>query len=240
MINRCRWLFALCAVAGVALIAAPAATASIPGYYTITTQNGTTFGLLTGSNHNLISSVTDDTLTTLSTSASGAARLPFRLPAYGSTYSKVEVSSNGNLSFGPTGGSTAFTNQPLPTTDFSAPTMMPFWDDLYFDPADTSHFFQEGIFTKKSGTAPHRVFTISWQGHAYNNEAYVVLAQVIFHEGSQTVRYRYGAPDNQGSFAPSETIGVQLGGSTHFRQIAYNPPPPGVVVAGRQFTLTHH
>jgi len=240
MMHRCRWILSLCAVTAIALVAVPAAAANVPGYYTITTQSGKTFGLLSGSNHNLISSATDDVLIPLSTSSTGAAHLPFRLPAYGSTYAHVQVSSNGNLTFGSTGGSTAFTNQPLPTTDFTAPTMMPFWDDLYFDPTDTSHFFQEGIFTKTRGTSPHRVFTISWQGHAFNNEAYVVLAQVIFHQGSQNVQYRYGASDNQGSFAPSETIGIQLGGSTHFRQIAYNPPPPGAVVAGTQFTLTHH
>src|SRR5206468_2450579 len=116
----------------------------------------------------------------------------------GRTYANVQVSSNGNLTFGSTGGSAAFGNQALPTTDFSAPTMMPFWDDLFFDPADTSHAFEEGIFTKTRGEAPHRVFTISWQGNAYNNPAYIVLAQVIFHQGSQNVQFRYGASDNQG------------------------------------------
>jgi hypothetical protein len=67
-----------------------------------------------------------------------------------------------------------------------------------------------------------------------------VLAQVIFHQGSQNVQFRYGASDNQGSFPPSETIGIQLGGSSHFRQIAFDPPPPGAVQPGTQFTLTHH
>jgi hypothetical protein len=118
--------------------------------------------------------------------------------------------------------------------------MMPFWDDLYIDPADTSLPFQQGIFTKTTGEAPHRVFTISWQGRKFGNATYAVLAQVIFHERSQNVQYRYGAPDNQGTTAPSETIGIQLSGPSHFRQIAFDPPPPGAVQAGTQFTLTHH
>jgi hypothetical protein len=240
MMHRCRWLLTLCAVGAIALIAAPTAAASVPGYYIITKQSGKTFHLISGQNHNLISSATDDTLTTLSRSASGAAHLPFRLPAYGTTYGSVQVSSNGDLTFGATGGSPAFSNEALPTADFTAPTMMPFWDDLFFDPADMSLAFRQGIFTKTTGEAPHRVFTISWQGRAFRSAAYAVLAQVIFHEGSQNVQYRYGAPDNQAASPPSETIGIQLGGPSHFRQIAFDPPPPGAVQAGTQFTLTHH
>lgn len=240
MRHRCKWALTLSAVAAIALIAAPSAAANVPGFYIITKQSGKTFGLIAGSNHNLLSSATDDSLLTLSRSASGAAHLPFRLPAYGQTYGTVQVSSNGDLTFGPTGGSAAFDNQPLPTNVFTRPTMMPFWDDLFIDPADTSHAFQQGIFTRTRGEAPHRAFTISWQGRALRDAAYVVLAQVIFHEGSQTVRFRYGAPDNQAASPPSETIGTQLGGPTHFRQIAFDPPPPGVVQAGTQFTLTHH
>jgi hypothetical protein len=240
MMHRCKWLLTLCAVGAIALIAAPTAAASVPGYYIITMQSGKTFHVISGQNHNLISSAADDTLTTLSRSASGAAHLPFRLPAYGRTYASVQVSSNGDLTFGAAGGSTAFGNEALPTADFTAPTMMPFWDDLYLDPADMSLPFHQGIFTKTTGEAPHRVFTISWQGRAFSNAAYAVLAQVIFHQGSQNVQYRYGAPDNQGASAPSETIGIQLGGPSHFRQIAFDPPPPGAVQAGTQFTLTHH
>jgi hypothetical protein len=240
MMHRCRWLLTLCAVGTIALIAAPTAAANVPGFYTITMQSGKTFHLVSGANHNLLTSPADDTLTTLSRSSSGAAHLPFRLPAYGRTFDTVQVSSNGNMTFGATGGSTAFTNTALPSGDFTAPTMMPFWDDLFIDPADTSLPFQQGIFTRTKGEAPHRTFTISWQGRTFSNAAYAVLAQVIFHERSQNVQYRYGAPDNQGTTAPSETIGIQLSGPSHFRQIAFNPPPPGAVQAGTQFTLTHH
>jgi hypothetical protein len=203
-------------------------------------QSGKTFHLVSGANHNLIASATDDSLITLSRSASGEAHLPFRLPAYGTTYSSVQVNSNGTLTFGATGGSNAWNNEALPTAQFTAPTMFPFWDDLFIDPADTSLPFQQGIFTRTTGEAPHRTFTISWQGRAFGNTAYAVLAQVIFHQGSQNVQYRYGAPDNQASRPPSETIGIQLGGPSHFRQIAFDPPPPGAVQAGTQFTLTHH
>lgn len=237
---RIRLLAASLAVsAGFMLGATHAAMAAIPGTYSVSTQQGKSFSLLSGANHDLISSITDDSLIPLSTANTGPSHLPFRLPAYGQTYANAQVSSNGDLTLGSTGGSSAFGNTALPSASFTAPTLFPFWDDLFFDPSDTSHFFAEGIFTKTSGTAPHRTFVVSWQGHAFNNEQYLVLAQVRFSEGSQTIRYRYGASDNQGVFSPSETIGIQLGGLTHFRQIAFDPPAPGAVVSGTQFTLTH-
>jgi hypothetical protein len=103
MKHRCRWALTLSAVAAVALIAAPSAAASIPGYYIITMQSGKTFHPISGSNHNLLSSAAYVSLTTLSRSASGAAHLPFRLPAYGRTYASVQVSSNGDMTFGSMG-----------------------------------------------------------------------------------------------------------------------------------------
>jgi hypothetical protein len=235
-------MLALATALAIGLIAAlPASAKPIPGSYTFTTQQGVTFTLLSGNKHLIIpaSGNTDDALFTLSTSKSGARKLPFRLNVYGNPYSQVRVSSNGNLQFGVgSGGSAAFSNDLLPSTDFAGPTLMPFWDDLYMVPSDTSHFFREGIYTRTSGTKPHRTFIISWQGHAYSSESYFILAQAVFKEGSSTIRFRYGTPDNQTGFAPSETIGAQANGT--WTQIAFDPPPPGLVSSGTQFTLTHH
>jgi hypothetical protein len=239
--KRLGLLLALASALVTGLITAPSASASIPGYYTFSTQSGASFTLLSGNNHLIIPATgdTDDALFTLSTSASGAFKLPFKLNVYGNPYAQVRVSSNGNMQFGVgSGGSTAYSNESLPTSDFAGPTLMPFWDDLYMEPSDTSHFFREGIYTLTKGTKPHRTFVISWQGHAYTSESYFALAQAVFTEGSSTIRFRYGAPDNQTGFAPSETIGAQANGT--WTQIAYDPPPPGLVTSGTQFTLIHH
>jgi len=241
--RRVRLVLALAAALAVGLIAAPPASANIPGNYTFTTQHGVNFTLLSGDNHLIIPATgsTDDALFTLCvTGCTGQFKLPFKLNVYGNPYPVARVSSNGTLQFGvgKTGGSAAFSNQPLPTTDFAGPVLMPFWDDLFMVPSDTSHFFREGIYTKTSGVKPHRQFIISWQGHAFSSESYFVLAQAVFKEGSSTIRFRYGAPDNQTGFAPSETIGAQANGT--FTQIAFDPPPPGLVPTGTQFTLIHH
>jgi hypothetical protein len=228
------------------VIAAPTASAAVPGTYTFTTQHGVAFPLYTKGLIIPANSETDDTITTLSTTSSGAKKLPFALTVYGFKYTSVNVSSNGNLQFGGTADA-AFSNNPLTDPQFSTggnnATLFPFWDDLYFVPSDTSHFFREGIYTHTSGSAPHKTFVISWQGHAYSSESYFVLAQAVFKQGSQTIKFRYGAPDNQASLAPSETIGAQFIScctSTDFLQIAFDPPAPGAVSSGTQFTLTHH
>jgi hypothetical protein len=228
------------------VIAASPALAAVPGTYTYTTQNGVSFPLYTSGLIIPSTGATDDTTILLSTTGSGATKLAFPLTVYGFKYNKVEVSSNGNLQFGGS-NDTAYSNNPLPDPQFytggNNATLFPFWDDLYFVPSDTGHFFREGIYTHKSGTKPHRTLVISWQGHSYNSESYFVLAQAVFKEGSQTIRFRYGAPDNQTGFAPSETIGSQFYSPTtsnDFLQIAFDPLPPGVVSSGTQFTLTHH
>lgn len=222
------------------MVGTPAASAS-QGTYVVSRQDGVTFPLLT--THNLLLGTTDDALFRIATTLSGVNKMPFPVTIYGTKYSKMTISSNGNIQLGVccAGGTTAFSNQPLPTSTFAKPALAVFWDDLFFSPDDTSHPFREGIFTKTSGTAPHRTFVISWQGHSFNSESYFVLAQAVFKEGSTTFRFRYGASDDQSGFLPSETIGVQgTGGSTApASQVAFNPPAPGATVAGRQYTFQH-
>jgi hypothetical protein len=246
MARNFRALFVTCAVILGAAIAAAPAGAATPGNYTYTQQGGQSFPLYTTGLIIPFTGATDDTTTLLTTTSAKRFKLPFPLLVYGHSYKKVEVSSNGNLQFGGTNDN-AFSNNPLPDSQFftggANATLFPFWDDLYFVPSDTSHFFNEGIFTHTSGTSPHKTFVISWQGHAYSSESYFALAQVVFKQGSSTIKYRYGARDNQTAGAPSETIGAQFLSPTitsDFLQIAFDPPAPGVVAPGTEFILTHH
>jgi hypothetical protein len=194
------------------------------------------------SNNNLLLGSTDDALFRIKTTLGGVNHMPFPVKIYNTKYTSMTISSNGNIQFGVccTGGTTAYSNEALPTNTFLKPTLAVFWDDLYFTPDDTGHFFREGIFTKTSGHAPHRTFLISWQGHSYSSEAYFALAQVLFTEGSQTIKFIYGVSDLQSTFTPSETIGTQgSGGSAApFTPVAFNPPTPATV-QGRQYTFQH-
>jgi hypothetical protein len=236
-----RMLLAAAVVPVVALTFGVDPAAATEGTYITSRQDGVTFSLL--ARHNLLLGSADDQLFRVGTTLSGANKMPFPVTIYGTKYSKMTISTNGNIQLGVccTDGTAAFTNAPLPTSVFPKPALAVFWDDLFFNPDDTNDFFKEGIFTETSGNAPHRTFIISWQGHAFSNESYFVLAQAVFTEGSTTFRFRYGSRDNQSSLAPSETIGVQgTGGSSAVAtQVASNPAAPGATVAGRQYTFQH-
>ncbi len=222
------------------LVQAPPASAAAPGSYVVSRQDGRAFQLL--NRNNLLLGTTDDALFRVGTFLTGVNHMPFPVTVYGQKFTSMTVSSNGNIQLGVccSGGSTVFGNDSLPTASFATSALAVFWDDLFFTPDDPSHFFHEGIFAKISGKAPHRQYVISWQGHSYSSESYFALAQVVFTEGSQTLRYVYGASDAQGTFLPSETIGTQgPGGSLATASlVAFNPSSPAVV-GGRQYTFQH-
>ena len=97
----------------------------------------------------------DDLVTTVA--------LPFTYSLYGTNYTSINVSSNGNAQFTTT--DTAFTNVcPLPWTTHNS-TIFPYWDDQRTD-AQTAARVPGGvcgIFTSVSGTAPNRIFNIEWR-----------------------------------------------------------------------------
>jgi hypothetical protein len=220
------------AVALLMVFTAGPASAAGTGFYTIASTNGATFSQLASGN--LVSGIADDVVYHLSTTGTGLQRLPFALHLYNQTYVNMAVSTNGNVQPGTTGGTTAFSNDCLPSATFGQPVVMPFWDDLYFDSNDTSHGFTEGVFVKTSGTAPHRKFLVSWQGHLFSNAGTLVMAQVTFQEGLQTVTFVYGR-----SGGDSATIGIQSKQRLSSTQYTCNSGAPAVA-AGQKLNLLHH
>ena len=124
---------------------ATATTTPCVGDYTITQIGGSIVpGTTDIGNHG------DDTVTTIA--------LPFSYTLYGTTYTSVNLSSNGNAQF--LTMDTTFTNTCLPWTTHNY-TIFPYWDDLYLV---NSGF---GIFTSVSGTAPNRIFNIEWRAQYF-------------------------------------------------------------------------
>jgi hypothetical protein len=82
------------------------------------------------------------------------ANLGFTFNYYGTNFTKIGVSSNGNAQFG--GTNTAYKNVAIPDTANPDALLAIFWDDL--DPTQGG-----GIYTNLTGTAPNRVFTIEWR-----------------------------------------------------------------------------
>jgi len=77
---------------------------------------------------------------------SGLIPLGFDFSFYGNTYDSVRVSSNGWMSFTSTTGtgSTAYTNQHLPTASGPENLIAPFWDDLHFRSANRATWTSDG------------------------------------------------------------------------------------------------
>jgi hypothetical protein len=65
------------------------------------------------------------------------------------------------------------------------------------------HPFPDGVFVHTAGSAPHRTFTVSWQGNE-DDTGNPVLAQAVFSEGSQNLAFLYGRRGGA-----SATIGIQ-------------------------------
>lgn len=232
---------ALVAVAIVVLTATQAGAVTT-GTYAIAKTTGASFTFLTSGNLVPPNSQADDVLYYLSTTGSGINRLPFALHLYNQSYTNIAVSTNGNVQPGviSPGGSATFSNDCLPTGQVGKPLVAPFWDDLFFDSGDTSHGFMEGVFVRTSGTAPNRKFMVSWQGHFFSASSALVEAQVIFTEGSQTVRYIYGlngTSTNPQSGGSSATIGIQSKQQLSFTQWSCNQA--NAVGSGVKLTLTH-
>lgn len=237
-----RVVTAFTAAVAAVILTATQASAVTPGHYNFTRSSGS-FTFLTGGN--LVSGQVDDTLFYLSTTGSGLHRLPFALHLYNQSYTNIAISANGDIQPGVTtgGGVSGFNDYtnacPLPASAFGRPLLAVFWDDLFFDSNDTSHGFTEGVFVRTSGTAPHRKFLVSWQGHHINDASGTVLAQALFQEGSQTVTYSYliGNASNSNSTGASATIGIQSKQQISFTNVACNTA--NEIFSGLKVTLVH-
>lgn len=233
-----RWLRRTAATTGAAaaavLMTATAASAAGPGFYALSGTPGATFQQLkTG---DLVNIDTDDSLFPLSTSGQGLGKLPFPVHAYDQTYQNLVVDSNGNIRLGANAGRQLSQDheQCLPSTVFGVPVIAVYWDDLDFRTADTSHGFPDGIFTRTAGTAPHRTFTVSWQGEELDTHR-SVLAQVTFAEGSQKLTFVYGTDG-----AASATVGVQSKEQLSSTEWTCDSGATDAVTAGLRIVATHH
>src|SRR6187397_2176005 len=156
----------------------------------------------------------DDTVTTIA--------LPFAYSLYGTTFSSVNLSSNGNAQFVTT--DTAFTNQCLPWTAHNY-TILPYWDDLYLV---NSGF---GIFTSVSGTAPNRIFNIEWRAQYFPGSGSAGV-ELRLYEGQTRFDVIYGTLTNGNT---SATAGVQKD-DTNFDQYFCNGTG-GAAAGGQSYIL---
>lgn len=135
---------------------------------------------------------------------------PFPVTLYGISYTNAAVSSNGVIQFGFSSGT--WTNECLPTSSFSGPAILAYWDDL-----ETDVYADSGIFTRIDGVAPNRTFDIEWRVAyfpSFGNANFVVR----FYENQNRFEVLYGAMSNR----TGGTIGVQAGPTGPYTMVACN------------------
>ena len=165
-----------------------------PDLYGYTCDSGTAFAYIDATTDTFLYS--DDGVVTL--------ELPFPFTFYGTTYTQLQASSNGNLQFG--SGNAFFDNSCLdegPVTGMGD-MIAPFWDDLDL----TSFGFLEYDVV---GEAPDRIFVLEWDNIPRFGDAddRVTFAVQLF-EDSQDILFLYeDVTLLEGNNGSSATIGIQ-------------------------------
>jgi hypothetical protein len=124
--------------------------------------------------------------------------LPFNFQLYGTTYTAVNVSSNGRLDFvnanEPGGFLTGcLPSQPNGTTGLPYDnTIFAAWQDLRTDPAPGCANFPGGVcgvFTSVTGTSPNRIFNIEWRAVLYDDDSQPQNFEVRLYENDPNQRF---------------------------------------------------
>jgi hypothetical protein len=124
--------------------------------------------------------------------------LPFNFQLYGTTYTAVNVSSNGRLDFvnvNEPGGflTDCVPSQPNGTTGLSYDnTIFVVWQDLRTDPAPGCANFPGGtcgVFTSVTGNAPNRIFNIEWRAVLYDDDSQPQNFEVRLYENDPNQRF---------------------------------------------------
>lgn len=180
-----------------------------PDLYGYTCDSGTAFAYIDATTDTRLYS--DDGVTSL--------ELPFPFTFYGTTYTELQASSNGNLQFG--SGNAYFGNSCMnegPVRNMGD-MIAPFWDDLDL----TSFGFLEYDVV---GEAPERIFVLEWDNIPRFGEPddRVTFAVQLF-EGSQDILFLYeDVTMLEGNNGSSATIGIQSEAQGLALQFGCNQP----------------
>jgi hypothetical protein len=180
-----------------------------PDLYGYTCDSGTAFAYIDATIDTRLYS--DDGITTID--------LPFPFTYYGTSYTQLQASSNGNLQFG--GSNPFFANgcmdaAPVPGM---GDMVAPFWDDLDL----TSFGYLEYDVV---GEAPNRIFVLEWDDipRFANPDDRVTFAVQLF-EQSQDILFLYeDVTMLEGNNGSSATIGIQSEAQGLALQFGCNQP----------------
>ncbi len=147
------------------------------------------------------------TLLTLGDDKGIEVNLPFEFPFYGESKTKVNVCSNGYLTFG--SKTTTYINARIPSTTEPNDLIAVFWDDLQpnKDPARVYYYGDDNVFV------------VQYQNvKPYGGAAAYTFQVVLTPAGTITYHYK----TMPGAFLDEATIGIENKTGTVGLQVAYN------------------
>ncbi|MDD4877825.1 MAG: LamG domain-containing protein [Candidatus Nanoarchaeia archaeon] len=136
----------------------------------------------------------------------------FNFNFFGNTYSKVNITADGVLTFGPAAGVTSpGANSNLPTAKYND-SIFGFWDDL-----DLGNNGAGSIYSYTTGTAPNRLFAVEYYNVSFKGDykGGITFEVILFeaHNNSMVV-YKDMGYGNSKSYGASATVGIQNKSST--------------------------
>ena len=157
--------------------------------------------------------------------------LPFLFTFYGQTYGSAIVCTNGFLSFTGTSGFCPFSNSAIPSMFQPNAAIYPFWDDLFVLSGDST------MWTKLTGSAPNRQFSIEWRNTAFFGDSlHRVNFEVVLNENGRILTQYRDVGDFGRQQGNSATIGIENEAGTVALQYSFNEAaiaPPSLAVLYR-------
>ena len=181
---------ALGALAAVALAALPGS--ALAQDYFVNGPTAATYAPLTGATKLGVTSYSGINVT-----------LPFTFKFYGQATTSVGVAQHGYLYFAGDDGDSSNTGIPQTTAGSYDPTsfIAPWWDYAYLPSTGAG----KEVRWKVDGTAPNRTATFEWANLATSSTAVTFSFQVVLFEGTNQIRFIYGAT------APGGTVSASVG-----------------------------
>jgi hypothetical protein len=155
-----------------------------------------------------------------------AVTLPFAFNFYTGTYTTMNVSTNGYLTFRDFNYARMWANMGIPnpgpasdSINYRYPNnaIYPYWDDMSVEPRTYGN-----VYTTVTGTEPNRTFVIEWRDVGGADDP--VTFEVQLEETTNRITFVYHDLDAPFGYGYSATAGIEDDNGTSAIQLGFNQP----------------
>jgi hypothetical protein len=163
---------------------------------------------------------------------------PFVLKVYDRPVAAGEqlfVSSNGFMQLNDGTPTSWHLNEGLPSRQFQATTIAPYWDELAYQSVNGSGVNGSGIYQQVLGSAPNRTWIVEWRAKRAEDAGTNVTVNfaIAFQENSETMEFIYQSLSPAPLNGMPPTVGIQSNDQTQPTFTWLLSP----IVAGRKYRV---